>query len=136
MTEEQRKPGRPKKDATVQAIEAVLVESQPSAALLAALVLPQIIATYGAGHVESNFSLLAIQCQQGFRIFHRKIAIRLHMARAIGCDDLRQHKSGQQCGGRFRLANGRLDGLDKFVLWWAAWLAGFFVHIASTLLCL
>ena len=57
MNEEQRKPGRPRKDATVQAIEAVLGESQPSAALLAALVLPQIIATYGAGHVESNCNL-------------------------------------------------------------------------------
>ena len=57
MNEETRKPGHPKKDATVQAIEAVLVESQPSAALLAALVLPQIIATYGAGHVESNCNL-------------------------------------------------------------------------------
>ena len=57
MTEEQRKPGRPRKDTTVQAIEAVLGESQPSAALLAALVLPQIIATYGAGHVESNCNL-------------------------------------------------------------------------------
>ena len=57
MTEEQRKPGRPRKDATVQAIESVLGESQPSAALLAALVLPQIIATYGTGHVESNCNL-------------------------------------------------------------------------------
>ena len=57
MNEEQRKPGRPRKDATAQAIEAVLGESQPSAALLAALVLPQIIATYGAGHVESNCNL-------------------------------------------------------------------------------
>lgn len=57
MNEEQRKPGRPRKDATVQAVEAVLGEPQPSAALLAALVLPQIIATYGAGHVESNCNL-------------------------------------------------------------------------------
>ena len=57
MNEEQRKPGRPRKDATVQAIEAVLGESQPSAALLAALILPQVIATYGAGHVESNCNL-------------------------------------------------------------------------------
>lgn len=57
MNEEQRKPGRPRKDATAQAIESVLGESQPSAALLAALVLPQIIATYGAGHVESNCNL-------------------------------------------------------------------------------
>lgn len=57
MTEETRKPGRPRKDATVQAIEAVIGESQPSAALLAALVLPQIIATYGAGHVEANCNL-------------------------------------------------------------------------------
>lgn len=57
MNEEQRKPGRPKKDATVQAIEAAIGESQPSAALLAALVLPQIIATYGAGHIESNCEL-------------------------------------------------------------------------------
>lgn len=57
MNEEQRKVGRPRKDATVQAIEAVIGESQPSAALLAALVLPQIIATYGAGHVESNCNL-------------------------------------------------------------------------------
>ena len=57
MTEDQRKPGRPRKDATAQAIEAVLGESQPSAALLAALILPQIIATYGAGHVESNCDL-------------------------------------------------------------------------------
>ena len=57
MNEEQRKVGRPRKDATVQAIEAVIGESQPSAALLAAMVLPQIIATYGAGHVESNCNL-------------------------------------------------------------------------------
>ena len=57
MNEEIRKVGRPRKDVTVQAIEAVLGESQPSAALLAALVLPQIIATYGAGHVESNCNL-------------------------------------------------------------------------------
>jgi hypothetical protein len=57
MTEEQRKPGRPRKDATVQEIESVIGESQPSAALLAALVLPQIIATYGAGHVDSNCKL-------------------------------------------------------------------------------
>lgn len=57
MNEETRKVGRPRKDATVQAIEAVIGESQPSAALLAALILPQIIATYGAGHVESNCNL-------------------------------------------------------------------------------
>ena len=57
MNEEIRKVGRPRKDVTVQAIEAVLGESQPSVALLAALVLPQIIATYGAGHVESNCNL-------------------------------------------------------------------------------
>ncbi|MGL4638401.1 MAG: hypothetical protein ACRCVX_01510 [Shewanella sp.] len=54
MTEETRKPGRPRKDATVQAIEAAIGESQPSAPLLAALVLPSIMATYGVGHVESN----------------------------------------------------------------------------------
>lgn len=57
MNEEQRKPGRPRKDATVQAIESVIGESKPSAALLAAMVLPQIIATYGAGHMESNCNL-------------------------------------------------------------------------------
>ena len=57
MTEEQRKPGRPQKDKFVQAIEATIGESKPSAALLAAWVLPQIIATYGAGHVESNCNL-------------------------------------------------------------------------------
>ena len=57
MTEEQRKPGRQPKDKFVQAIEATIGESKPSAALLAAIVLPQIIATYGAGHVESNCNL-------------------------------------------------------------------------------
>ena len=57
MTEETRKPGRPPKDKFVQAIEATIGESKPSAALLAALILPQIIATYGAGHVESNCNL-------------------------------------------------------------------------------
>ena len=57
MTEEQRKPGRPPKDKFVQAIEATIGESKPSAALLAALILPQVIATYGAGHVESNCNL-------------------------------------------------------------------------------
>lgn len=57
MNEEQRKAGRPRKDVTVQAIETVIGESQPSAALLAALVLPSIMATYGAGHVESNCNL-------------------------------------------------------------------------------
>ena len=57
MNEETRKPGRPPKDKFVQAIEATIGESKPSAALLAALVLPQIIATYGAGHVESNCNL-------------------------------------------------------------------------------
>ena len=34
MTEEQRKPGRPPKDKFVQAIEATIGESKPSAALL------------------------------------------------------------------------------------------------------
>ena len=57
MNEETRKLGRPPKDKFVQAIEATIGESKPSAALLAALVLPQIIATYGAGHVESNCNL-------------------------------------------------------------------------------
>ena len=57
MTGETRKPGRPPKDKFVQAIEATIGEPKPSAALLAALVLPQIIATYGAGHVESNCNL-------------------------------------------------------------------------------
>lgn len=57
MNEEQRKAGRPPKDKFVQAIEATIGESKPSAALLAAMVLPQIIATYGAGHVESNCNL-------------------------------------------------------------------------------
>ena len=79
-------------------------------------------------HHNSHSSLLAAECQQSIRIFHREIAIRFNVTSAIGCDDLRQHKSCQQCGGRFRLANGRLDGLDEFVLWRTAWLAGFFVH--------
>ena len=57
MNEETRKPGRPPKEKFVQAIEATIGEYKPSAALLAALVLPQIIATYGAGHVESNCNL-------------------------------------------------------------------------------
>ena len=57
MNEETRKPGRPPKDKFVQAIEATIGESRPYSAMLAALVLPQIIATYGAGHVESNCNL-------------------------------------------------------------------------------
>lgn len=57
MNEEQRKVGRPRKDVTVKAIEEIIGESKQSAALLAALVLPQIIATYGAGNVESNCNL-------------------------------------------------------------------------------
>lgn len=57
MTEETSKPGRPPKDKFVQAIEATIGESKPSAALLAALVLPSIMETYGAGHVESNCNL-------------------------------------------------------------------------------
>ena len=57
MTEETRKPGRPKKDATVQAIESVLGESKPSAALLAALVMPAIISQCGAHGVESNCNI-------------------------------------------------------------------------------
>lgn len=57
MTEETRKLGRQPKDKFAKAIEATIGESKPSAALLAALVLPQIIATYGAGHVESNCNL-------------------------------------------------------------------------------
>ena len=57
MNEEQRKVGRPRKDVTVQAIEAAIGESQQSAALLAALVMPAIIAQCGAHGVESNCNL-------------------------------------------------------------------------------
>lgn len=39
------------------ALPAQIGETKPSKALLAAMVMPQIIATYGAGHVESNCEL-------------------------------------------------------------------------------
>lgn len=57
MTEEQRKPGRPPKDKFVQAIEATIGESKPSTALLAAMVMPAIIAQCGAHGVEANCNL-------------------------------------------------------------------------------
>lgn len=57
MNEEQRKPGRPPKDKFVQAIEETIGESKPSAALLAALVLPAIIAQCGAHGVDNNCNL-------------------------------------------------------------------------------
>ena len=52
MSEEQRKVGRQRKDAEVNS-----KECRPSAATLAALVLPQIMVTYGVGNVESNCEL-------------------------------------------------------------------------------
>lgn len=64
MTEETRKPVRPPRDKFVQAIEATIGESKQSAALLAALILPQVIATYGAGHVESNCNLAMKYAQE------------------------------------------------------------------------
>lgn len=52
MSEEQRKVGRQRKDAEVNS-----KECRPSTATLAALVLPQIMVTYGVGNVESNCEL-------------------------------------------------------------------------------
>ena len=52
MGEEQRRAGRQRKDTEVNS-----KECRPSAATIAALVLPQIMVTYGVGNVESNCDL-------------------------------------------------------------------------------
>lgn len=52
MSEEQRKVVRQRKDAEVNQ-----KEFRTSAATLAALVLPQIMVTYGVGNIESNCDL-------------------------------------------------------------------------------
>lgn len=57
MTEETRKPCRPAKDKFVQAIEETIGESKPSPALLAAIVMPAIIAQCGASGVDANCEL-------------------------------------------------------------------------------